>query len=131
MFSVVPTTKPANDSRSTFLGVFGFHVIFECLSFFLSISYYTGSFWLTFSVFSLLFFCQMSKETIIIIFDFVAIYSYLQGLMVFKSLRKSSAAHILAQYLQMFSFENGLWTSVYYLVYIVCYFATKLKENTK
>ena len=49
-----------------------------------------------------------------------------------KTLAQSSAAHILAQYLQMFSFEKGLWTSVYYLVYIVCYFATKLyKDYTK
>ena len=37
MFSFIPTKKPANDSRGTFLGVFGFHVVFECLRFFLSI----------------------------------------------------------------------------------------------
>ena len=41
------STKPANDSRSTFIGVFGLHVVFKCLRFFLSISYYTGSLWLT------------------------------------------------------------------------------------
>ena len=63
--------------------------------------------------------------------------SYLQRLMAFMSLQKlktlaqSSAAHILAQYLQRFSFEKGLRSSVHYLVYIVCYFATKLIENTK
>ena len=30
MFSFQPTTKPANGSRSTFLGAFGFQVVFEC-----------------------------------------------------------------------------------------------------
>ena len=38
LFSFEPTTKTANGSRSTFLGVF---VVFECLRFFLRISYYT------------------------------------------------------------------------------------------
>ena len=46
-----------------------------------------------------------------------------------QTLAQSSIAHILARFLQMFSFEKGLWTSVYYLVYVFCYFATKHKEK--
>ena len=83
MFSFVPTTKPANDNHSTFLGVFGFYVVFECLRFFLSISYHTGSLWL--SSFRILAAFFLPNEIFIIIFDFVAVVSRING---FKSLQK-------------------------------------------
>ena len=109
MFSFVPTTKPANDSRSTFLGVFvifDFHVVFECLRFFLSISYYTGSLWLTSFCISTAFF--LPDRIFIIIFDLVSVCSYLQRLMVFMSLQKFKT---LAQIWQH-TFLLNIWQSV-------------------
>ena len=76
LFSFVPTTKPANGSRSTFLGVF---VVFECLRFFLRISYYTGL--TSFCILAAFF---LPNEISHIVFDFVAFFSYLQGLMVYN-----------------------------------------------
>ena len=53
---------------------------------------------------------NQANEIFLIVFDFVAVFSYLQGLKVFMStknqtLAQSLAAHILAQLLQIFSFE--------------------------
>ena len=81
LFSFKPTKKPANGSRSTFLGAFGFQIAFEC-QFFLSINNYTGSYYILLSVFSLLF---LPNEIFVVVFDFVAIFSYL-----FLSLAKKS-----------------------------------------
>ena len=121
MFSFKPTTKPANGSRSTFLGAFGFQVGFEC-QFSFSINNYTGSYCILPSVFFFL-----PNEIFVIVFEFVAVFSYLSVKVCPKNqtLAQSSTAHILSKFLQTFSFEKGLWASVYYLVYIVCYFATK------
>ena len=61
LFSFKLTTKPANGSRSTFLGDFAVLAsksgVFEC-QFFLRINNYTGSYCILLSVFSLLFFAK-------------------------------------------------------------------------
>ena len=79
------------------------------------------------SVFSLLFFCQMSNE-IFIIFDFVAVCMLV--------LAKVNDFYVSPK-TQNFSSKFGSTHScsisalIHYLVYIVCCFATKLIENTK
>ena len=123
--------KPANGSRSTFLD--SFLVLLDSKSFlnanFFSVQITILAATVFFFLFSRYFF--LLNEIFVIIFDFVALFSYLFLSLSKKSYFSSKFDSIyLAQFLQMFSFEKGLWTSLYYLVYIVCYFATKHKENT-
>ena len=87
MFSFVPTRKPAKTVAELIL-VFMASMSFlnASLRFFLSISYYTGSLWLTSFCILAAFF--LPNEIFIILFEFVAVCSYLQGLMVFMCLQK-------------------------------------------
>ena len=125
--------------RPCFLGVFGFHVVLEYLCFFLSISYYAGSLWLTSFCILAAFFTKWDVSQCLWL---VAVFSYLQGLIGFKSLQKnqtlvqSSEAHILTQFMQLtdciiFSFKKafGLQYIIWHILFVEL--QPKLKKNTK
>ena len=71
----------------------------------------------------------LPNEIFIIIFDFVAVFLYLQGLMIFKSLQKIK---LWLKFDSTHSFEKGLFDiSILFWYILFVMLPTKLKENTK